>query len=180
MGWMRESGRRGSMPRRARGERVYGAGQVAASIFTDSTRSVPALGCASRLAEAGGVAVDPVAGVAVAAAAGAIRPLISTWWFTCRRSSLASPSSTYDEPVAFIELDAAPVRGALGGVPAVDPAVPDVPVLAVDAAPAVALASMKRSLLEPAVEPAVVEPEVPVAPPAGSAGFRQPVTVTVS
>jgi len=68
-------------------------------------------------------------------------------------------------------------------VPAVEPAVevPAVPALAVVAAPIVALASMKRSLLAAVeLDPAVVEPEVPVAPPIASAAFRQPVTVIVS
>jgi len=66
---------------------------------------------------------------------------------------------------------------------AVDPAVelPAVPVLAVVAAPVVALASMKRSLADAVeLEPAVVEPDVPVALPIASAAFRQPVTVIVS
>jgi len=99
----------GSIPHRQMRCR-YCAGQVAAIIFTDSTRSVFAA-LASWLGLVAGVAVVPVAVVPVAVVPVAVvpvavpgrdavldalessRPLISTWWLRCGRNSLASPLS---------------------------------------------------------------------------------------
>jgi hypothetical protein len=134
--------------------------QVVATIFTDSTRSF----CAFALLDD----PAPLGLVPDELELGSTRPVIDTSWFRCGRSSEASPSSTYRDPMDDAAEDdpAPPVPDVGGGEPAADDPLDP------------ARAEIRMNCAAPPA-PDVAAPAAPDVPAVWPASSRQPVTVTL-
>jgi hypothetical protein len=173
--------------------------QVAATIFTDSTRSRGAFAALAAVwlpvadvLPADGVEADPLGVVApvvlpvlpalpvLDVAPDSIRPVICTCWFTCGRNSAALPSMMYDPPLAdgVAVLLAEPVGAAPGAGVGAAPGVAAPGVAApVDV---IAFINMKRSAAAdapPAADPVELGVPVPVVPTAALLPCKQPITL---